>query len=171
MSLIGPLPAAAAASLIDALGVDDGDIRWAAAERLKQLAARESRLVIPELLRLAADGSAEQRKMALYCLRDLDVGEAVEVAQSALRADDVGVRLAALSAFARLADERAAAAEKIVALLKDADDRVRRAAAATLGTLGSRAPVVISALQQICSAEDPSLRRAAERSLKILQGG
>lgn len=168
LSLAGPLPVSAISALMDALAADDGDIRWAAAERLKDVAVREPGAALPELLRLAESGSVQQQKMILYCLRDLEVGAGVEVAERGLQSSSAGVRLAALSALARLSPSPATA-ERIVVLLKDDDERVQRAAAAVLGSIGVALPTVLSALDEASQSPDPSLRRAAERSLRRLR--
>src|SRR5207245_5099602 len=60
-----PLPV-----LMENLGHEESDLRWAAATAVLRLAAHHPP-VIEELRRLAGAGNAVQRRMALYCLRDL----------------------------------------------------------------------------------------------------
>jgi hypothetical protein len=45
---------------------------------------------------------------------------------------------------------------------------MQRAAAGTLGGLAVRSPEVVAALQRAEQSADPSLRRAAARSLRLL---
>ena len=159
-------------TLLEVLDVSDGDLRWAAADLLQRAAASDRAWVIDRLNRVAeGEGGASARKMALYSLRTLDVRDArtVSAAERAIGAEDVELRLAALSAYARLSDDRIAAALRLAGLIADADERVRRAAAATVGTLGVRRPEILHALDAARSADDPSLRRAAERSLRLLE--
>lgn len=168
LSLLGPLHAMALPTLLEALDSDDGDVRWAAADLLKQLAARESMAVSAALLQSARDGTANQRKMALYCLRDLDVSDAAPVATEALAAGPIEVRLAALAALVPLARDKAAAARHVKELVTDADLRMGRAAAIALGQLGVATDDVRAVLDGALTAGDPSLRRAAERALRLL---
>ncbi len=62
---------------LEAMGSGDGDVRWPAS----QIVIRPSRQhgeVADRLLEALAHGGAELRKMALYCLRDLEAtGEPV----------------------------------------------------------------------------------------------
>ena len=156
--------------LLECLGRDDGDVRWAAADMALRLAdaAATSRAIEA----LAADGSAPQRKMALYCLRDLGAWSPSRdaVASAALADAEPGVRLAAMSLAARSARDRAGTATRLVPLLDDADVGVRRAAAATLGTIGVASVAVLAGLEAAAAGADPALRRAAERALQALRG-
>lgn len=167
LALIERLPLEALPALLDVMGFDDGDLRWAAADLVKQLAAADRGAVSAHLL-TAARTPGPKRKMALYCLRDLDVAEASEIALSALADEQLETRLAALALLAKVHPAPAAAARRIAALIDDADPRMRRAAAGTLGSLGIRADSVIAALHRAAASEDSSLSRAATRSLRLL---
>jgi len=167
-SRLGRGPAACLPVLLDALGADDGDLRWASATIL-----REHGGVLPvaaALRALVASPNPLQRKMALYSLRDLNVrGADVEGAVRASLADpDAGVRLAAMSALATLADDRAAAADALLLRLDDLDPGVRRAAAAALGRLGVASPGVTGALRRALASGDAGLARAAAGALATL---
>jgi HEAT repeat protein len=167
LSLLGDPPLRTLPVLLDALGVDDGDVRWAAAGVVVRLKDREA--TARALLDLLRSGNGPQRKMALYCLRDLGARSA-EVEQAVLGAlgdADWDVRLAAITTLPRLALARPAAAERLVAVLETGEIRDRRAAAAALGALDERSPRVLAALRA-CGPEDAALRRAAERTLAKL---
>src|SRR5207245_2588860 len=79
---------------------------------------------------LLQTGNAAQRKMALYCLRDLDV-RAPDLDEALVRLlddEDRDVQLAAISSLARLATDRAGAAARLMRALDARDPRLRRAA-------------------------------------------
>ena len=57
--------------LLEALGEDDGDMRWAAARIVVRM--RDEPGLVGMLVELAVRGRGSQRKMALYCIRDLEV--------------------------------------------------------------------------------------------------
>ena len=154
--------------LVETLGGDDGDLRWAAADIL--LGLEDRRAVLSALRRLVRDGNAAQRKMALYCLRDLEdrTPEVEALALAAVADPDAGVGLAAIASLARLATDRAGAALRLVGVLHAGDARAARAAAAALGALGERGEPVLIALRRAAASADPSLRRAARRSLGLL---
>jgi HEAT repeat protein len=158
--------------LLDTLGSDDGDVRWAAAGLIVRFAATvEGRSTAESALtNLVRSGSVLQRKMALYGLRDLgaDGHETRVAAQRALRADDRGVRLAALSFLARAGGDEADA-EAMARLLDDVDGGVRRAAAAALGRLGNRSATVLTALAAAARSAEPALRRAAAAALLSIE--
>jgi HEAT repeat protein len=166
--LIGPPPRAALPTLLEVMGLADGDLRWAAVDLLKQLAAAERPLVVGQLL-AAAQTPGPQRKMALYCLRDLAVGEAFDAALSALGDARVDVRLAALALVATVHPDATTAADRIAALIDDADPRVQRAAIGTLGGLGVDSEAVRVALARAEASADASLQRAAAQSRRQLR--
>ena len=169
LARVGPPPPAALPALLAALSLDDGDVRWAAAELIGRTEPRA--MAVAGLLPLVAGGNAPQRKMALYCLRDLDAAseDVDRAAVSALDDSDGGVRLAAMAMLARLANtNRDAAADGILKALSAEDPRERRAAAAALGDLGLDTNAVRAALENAARSDDASLRRAAERSLRKL---
>jgi HEAT repeat protein len=171
LSLLGEPPVESLPVLLEALGAEDGDLRWAAADIVRRLRDRDA--VVAALRPLVASGSGPQRKMALYCLRDLGA-RSPEIEQAALWAlgdPEWDVRLAAVATLARLSTDRAAAADRLVLALEDDDPRLRRAAAAGLGLLGVSAATVLAALQAAVQSPDPALRRAAEGALRQLTAG
>jgi HEAT repeat protein len=127
---------------IEAMGCDDGDVRWAAAEIVcnayrdaQRCGAQRAAALAGRLEELVRGAQGEQRKMALYCLRDLDA-VAVPAALDALEDAEKGVRLAALSALARARASAPAVLERMAELAAgDPDQGVRNAASATLGRL------------------------------------
>jgi len=157
--------------LLETLGVDDGDLRWAAATIVVGLAERGQ--VLEKLRGLLPSGNAAQRKMALYCLRDLGV-RAAEVDSAVVRCladEDRDVQLAAVATLARLATDRSAAAAHLLRALDAIDPGLRRAAAAGLGALGEYSPPVLAALEHARSSADASLARAAAGALRQLGRG
>lgn len=170
LAQLGDPPGGCLRVLYGTLASDDGDERWAAAERLVPLAGRAD--VEAALLALVARGTPPQRRMALYCLRDAAGWSARrEVAARAALADpETGVRLAALSTLGRRAADRRAAARAVLPLLGDPEAGVRRAAAATLGTLGVGDPEVRTRLEAAAASADAALGRAARRALAQLAG-
>jgi len=168
LSLGGDPPPTIVPVLLETLGADDGDLRWAAAAIL--LGVPDRGAVASGLHRLLEAGNAAQRKMALYCLRDLGVrsSAAEAVAIRALADVDEGVQLAAMAALARLALDRGGAAGHLVGALETASERVRRAAAAALGVLGEPTPAVVAALEAAAASPDAALARAAAGALRAL---
>lgn len=167
----GALSATCLPVLLETLDSDDGDLRWAAATLVLDLRAQPS--LVASLRALARDGGPPGRKMALYCLRDLDPGDAAVVAQvhSALDDPDPGVRLAAMSTLARMAPQDAAVARALAARLRDEDAGVRRAAAATMGRLRAVPDEARLALEAAAADPDAALARAAANALTALAAG
>lgn len=161
-----PLPV-----LTENLGHEESDLRWAAATAVLRLAARHPS-VIEEMLRLARGGNAVQRRMALYCLRDLaQTGPAARAVYLACLEDpDPMVRLGSLSCLGKLRPAAAEVQEKLLQVFEaDPDPGVRRAAAVTLGQLGNPTPAVIAALTKAAEADDAGLRKAASGALRNLR--
>jgi HEAT repeat protein len=169
LSLVGEPPPRTLPVILDTLGADDGDMRWAAAAILLRLKDRGA--LVRGLRDLLRAGNAAQRKMALYCLRDLDARspEVEEAVLWALGDEEFDVRLAAIATLARLSLDRAAAAERLLIALEGGTERERRAAAAALGALGERSERVLAALRSASAGADGSLRRAAEGALRRLE--
>jgi HEAT repeat protein len=168
LSRLGTPPPEVLPVLVQALGAADGDVRWAAAEILKGLPGHPD---LPAVLHgLLRAGSAEQRKMAAYCLREIGQPsvETEAALLGALHDSDVGVRLAALTCVARLATNRRLVAERLTVLLEDGEARVQRASAVALGELRESSPSVLAALRRAAASSDSSLQRAATRSLRRL---
>lgn len=163
LARLGSLPRGAIPVLLEALGMPDGDVRWAAADIL----IRQGMAAGAALAALARDGAPAQRKMALYCLRELGAWTAATdaLARGALADADAGVRLAAMASLARQALDRAAASAAVSLLLRDPVPGVRRAAAVTLGRLGVDLPAVRAALETAAAGNDPWLARAAAGAL------
>lgn len=168
LAMIGPLPSQAMTTLTECLGLEDGDVRWAAAYLLMQTGQDGLPTRLVDLLR---GGNPQQRKMAAYCLRRLGPRsiQIDEALNDALHDSSPVVRLAALAGVSALTTDSVASARRVVALLDDLDPGVRRAAAVALGELGAALPEVLAALDRATSGGDPSLRRAALRSLAKLQ--
>jgi HEAT repeat protein len=171
MAILGKFPVAAIDAAIELLGTDDRDLRWAAANLLERAAAADS-AVLARVCDTARVGSFLQRRMALYVLRDLATGEptAIIAAEEALGERDVELRLAGLAALVQLSKEPSRTADRVVGLLDDPELRVQRVAAAALGLLGHRSPTVMRAIERALACADPSVRRAAKRSLERLEG-
>lgn len=154
---------------ITALGTADGDVRWAAAELLLRLGRSYPTQVRQALLDAMAGSDANRCKMALYCLRDLGLGDpdVIAAAEAATSNPDPNVRLAALAFVRRLVPE----AETTIALMleRDCDAGVRRAAASALGSIGGPGTRARMALQGCASSADRILSAIAQRALRNLE--
>ena len=150
-------------SVLETLGCEDGDQRWAAAELTCAL-MRAHPAIRQEIGASIGRAPPTLRRMLLYCLRDVRDPELPTHARAGLDDPDPGVRLAALAAARVQASGRdaAALADRIAAVLEDdPDPGVRRAAAPSLGTMRQNTPRVSGALTRACDDADPGLARAA----------
>jgi len=93
-------------ALCEAMSDDDSDIRWAATGLMVRLGRENLAPISARLLKLAADSDRNARKMALYCIRDLEIAgpELLAVVERAVHDSDAHVRLAALGLLSRLRD-------------------------------------------------------------------
>ena len=153
------------AGACEALGSDDGDVRWAAAEILVSLAASD-RGRCHRIRSIAADPGAAGRKMALYCLRDLGVNDEAVFAD-ALTARDTAVRLAAAACFGRVPVLSELGVDALLAAVtQDGDAGVRRAATVALRNASDHEARVRPVLERLrAQSSDADLARAAERAL------
>jgi HEAT repeat protein len=168
LDLSTPLPLSV---LLENLGHEESDLRWAAATAVITLGQKHSQIK-PDLVRLARQGNPTQRRMSLYCLRDLGWEDlaVIEVFLAATWDEAAGVRLAALSGLAKLKQQNADLLHNVTRLLQtDPEIGVRRAAAAALGQRGEFSPEVRAALEEAARGVDTSLRKAAEAALKRLR--
>jgi HEAT repeat protein len=158
-------------ALLDALAHHDGDRRWAAAALLVGCGERHRSTVVPALLGATRGEPSELRRMALYVLRDLAPSDA-SVAPAFLHALDDGdatVRLAALSALARLGAPPPEACARVLRRARDDSDAgVRRAALSALGRLGAGVADAETAIAAAERADDPATRRAAAAARRQL---
>lgn len=167
-----PQPSGAAIrTLLEALDHREPDIRWANALLLIAIGQRQS-AVLPLLIEICDGGSANQRRMALYCLRDLNLHDSVSRA-AMLKALDDGeptVRVAAVTSLKTRSDVDAAARQKLLnSYLHDGDDRVKHAAAVTLASLGTPEEDFLRALQEACASANQQIKKSAMAALQILQ--
>ena len=162
-------------ALCEAMSDDDGDIRWAATGLMVRLGRENLAPISARLLKLASDPASDRnaRKMALYCIRDLDLlgPEILAVVERAAHDSDVHIRLAALAVLSRLRDAPEAAARIMLGCLKsDPDAGVRRAAASALGNIQiATADATAALMSAAADRSDESLARAARGALDRLE--
>ncbi len=158
-------------TLLDALDHREPDIRWANGLLLVRI-AQQVGAVVPLLIELCETGSANQKRMALYCLRDLALSDA-ESRQAMLKALDdkePTVRVAAATSLKVRTDVDAAVRQKLLATyLQDADDRVKNAVAVTLASLGSPDEAFVQALKEASVSGNGQIKKSADAALKMLQ--
>ena len=157
--------------LLRDLAHQDADIRWAIGLLLARLANRDEDIQ-RELHRLCATGNAIQRRMAIYCLRDLNLHDAASarVFFLALRDLDPLVRIAAAAGLKKKAQLDSREKDALLTVfLEDPDSRVRSVAAVTLAQAGAPSEAFLQALNLAERSEDEQIRRAANAALSLLQ--
>jgi len=158
-------------TLLDALNHREPDIRWANGLLLVGIAKEES-AVIPLLIELCEAGSANQKRMALYCLRDLalDDNQSRGAMLKALDDQEPSVRVAAVTSLKVRIDVDVTVRQQLLATyIHDFDDRVRNAAAVTLASLGSPDEKFLRALNDASQNGNSQIKKSADAALKILQ--
>ena len=170
LAQIGPISGPCLEALEQALDFADPDIRWAVALLLVRLAKQPGSGVGARLATLLKTGSPSQRRMALYCLRDIGAPELIaEPVAAALADPDPLVRVAAatsLKTFPAVAKNLAGVLAALVA--RDPDARVRAGAAIALGYLEAPGEKVLQALENAAQSGEPNLAKAARAALAIL---
>ncbi len=157
--------------LIAALDHREPDVRWAIALLVVRLAKLDGNLR-KRLIELCGNGTTNQRRMAIYCLRDLMPTEAtsLKVFLEALTDADPTVRVATVIALKERTDAGARIRNSLLeAYVNDADARVRHAAAVTLASLGSPSEDFLAALRENERSEDPQTRKAAHAASALLE--
>jgi HEAT repeat protein len=155
-------------ALLDALELEDGDLRWSAARMLATLGRLHGE-VLPLLLHAArASDSPTRQCMALYTLRELapENSQTHESFVAALNAADPQVRRAALSSLAKLTDPSRDCLDRALEIASnDEDPSLRRIAVTVLPDLARHHAAtrdeVAALLTTLQTASDPALARAA----------
>ena len=158
-------------ALLEALGLDDGDLRWSAVRMLVGLGHLHGE-VFPVLLHKAQTSTEPlRRRMALYALRELapDQPQTQEAFLAALADADPEIRRAALSSLAKLHEPTSACLERVLRIARnDPDPRLRRVAAVVLPDVAIPHPdslsVVRELLDTLSTSTDASLARAAQNA-------
>lgn len=156
--------------LLRGFSLDDEEERRAAAETLTRLVNSHRRLAT-RLRALARRGTPVERRMALYCLRDLPPSASVgpDPFLRALSDPDPIVRSTAASSLGRLGRRSHLVLDGLLrALTQDPSILIRRVAAVALGQIAPNRRDVRASLEETMEAEDPDLRRAARHALARL---
>ena len=159
------------AVLLNTLDLPDPDIRWAVMLLLVRLAKTDGR-IIRLLFELRKTGTPTQRRMALYCIRDLHLPDAASLEEllDSLRDSDPTVRVAAVTSLKGRKDIDAYARKKLCEVfVEDPELKVRNAAAVTLAQLGSPSEEFLAALKKAAHSEHAQLKKASAAAFAILQ--
>jgi len=172
--ILGHLPqpsGTAIRNLLDTLDHREPDIRWACSLLLAKIAQSEA-AVIELLIDLCRNGTANQKRMAIYCLRDLALNDSasLQALLSSLADSDATVRVAAATSLKNRTEDTDRVRDALLqSYLIDADIKVRNAAAVTLAHIGSPCEEFLLALRQAAQSDDSQARKAAVVALGLLQ--
>jgi HEAT repeat protein len=158
-------------NLLDSLDHREPDIRWAIVLLLVRIAKSEIS-IIGLLIDLCRSGTANQKRMAIYGLRDLALNDAASL-QAILRSlsdSDSTVRVAAATSLKNRTDDTDRVRDALLqSYLIDADIRVRNAAAVTLANIGSPSEEFLGALKEASASDNSQTRKAAAVALGLLE--
>lgn len=157
--------------LRETLDSKDPDIRWAAALLFIRL-AKSDQGIVTLLYNLLKTGTPTQRRMVVYCLRDIDLKDtaSLQALLESLRDPDPLVRVAAVTSLKSLPEIGKDGLDLLLDLfLSDSDPRVRYNAALTLAQVGAPTDKIRRALEDASRSEDPQLKKAATAALDLLQ--
>ncbi len=172
--LLGQLPfptGTVVQTLLDALDHREPDIRWAMALLLIRI-ARQDPNVVSRLIDLSACGTANQKRMALYCIRDLILNDAASLTAlvNALSDADPTVRVAAVICLKPRPDVKETGKTLLLkAYVEDSDLRVRNVAAIVLANIGSPSDEFLIALHAASESNDDQSRKTAAAALELLK--
>jgi len=172
--VLGHLPEPSGATirnLLDTLDHREPDIRWAIVLLLVRIAKSESS-IINLLIGLCESGTANQKRMAIYGLRDLVLNDvaSLHALLNSLSDSDPTVRVAAVTSLKTRTDgdERVRAA-LLQSYLLDADIKVRSAAAVTLANMGLPSEEFLRALKDASESDNSQSKKAAAVALALLE--
>jgi HEAT repeat protein len=162
-------PASSIEVLLEGLGNPDPDIRWAVLLLFVRLAKRHA-AIAGRLFDLTHSGTPTQRRMAVYCMRDMKDGATPAALLRALDDPEAAVRVAAITSLRTQPKLSEATLDQLLRMLsRDADARVRCSAAVVLGQVGPNTGDVRHVLENAAEAADPQLRKAALAALTLLK--
>jgi HEAT repeat protein len=171
--VLAQLPApsdAVMATLLDGLDHEQADIRWAIGLLLVRL-ARETPQIVSRLLQLCSQGTPTQRRLAVYCVRDLNLQDAAsrQALLQALHDHEPLVRIAAAGSLKRTADLDGRDYDLLLrAFREDPDRRVRAVAALTVAQRGYATKEFLQALKNEAECGDEQREKAARAALNFL---
>ncbi len=157
--------------LIETLDHRDPDIRWAVALILIRLAKADQQ-ILRLLIELASIGTANQRRMAIYSLRDVGAGdeESVHTLLRSLSDLDPTVRVAAVTSLKSQPGLGEIGKNELLRLfLNDQDLRVRNSSAVTLAQMGAPSEAFLNELTKAAASDNAQLKKAATAALDILK--
>ena len=172
--ILGHLPQPSGATirnLLDTLDHRQPDIRWAIVLLLVRIAKSDS-AIIGLLIDLCQSGTANQKRMAIYGLRDLALNDAasLQALLHSLSDSDTTVRVAATTSLRNRTDDTDRVRDALLqSYLIDADIKVRSAAAVTLANIGSPSEEFLIALREATRSADSQARKAAFVALELLE--
>lgn len=172
--ILGNLPQPsrdAQSALLGALDHRDPDIRWAIALLLVRM-AKEKPELINSLIHLSAAGSCNQKRMALYSIRDLALSDLASLTAllTALHDAEPTVRVAAAICLKRRYDVDDAGRDLLLRVyLNDMELKVRHAVAITLASLGEPQPEFVRALRKNRESRNEQTKKAAMVALELLE--
>jgi HEAT repeat protein len=159
--------------LVDALDHRDPDIRWAIALLLVRIAKENTDIdLISSLIQLCASGSDNQKRMALYAIRDLSLSDAASLTAllNALHDSEPTVRVAAAICLKPRHDVGDAGRNVLLEVyLNDAALKVRHAVAITLASLAAPPAEFVTALRKNSESENEQTKKAAIAALELLE--
>jgi HEAT repeat protein len=172
--ILGHLPQPSGAvvrTLLDSLDHREPDIRWAIALLLVRMAKAEGNLV-ELLIELCAAGTANQKRMAVYCIRDLNLTDSLSLLAllNAVRDMDPSVRVAAVTSLKTRSDVDVSGRNSLVQIFSnDPEPKVRNAIAITLAQMGSPSEEFLTALKKAGESENAQIKKAAFAALALLR--
>jgi HEAT repeat protein len=158
-------------ALLAGLDHQEPDIRWAIALLLVRMASAEPSIVAL-LVELCRSGTSNQRRMAVYCIRDLRLKDenSLQALLSASGDVEPAVRVAAVTSLRTRNNPGAGPRQRLLELfLTDPDFRVGNAAAVSLAQLGSPSEEFVTALRAAAGSEHAMRRKAAVAALSLLK--
>lgn len=158
-------------ALLDALELEDGDIRWQATHMLATLGRMQGE-VFPVVVHEARNApSPLRRRMALYTLRELapEREETAAACADALQDPVAEVRRAALTCFGKLSGIGRDTLDRVLGIATDhPDPRMQSLAAVALPNLLSAhpeaGPAVKELLRELSRSNQPSVARAGAQA-------